>query len=145
MQYIGKQHLPQADITSVYHSLVITSTNAQHSNGYSICHEPSRPIINYVMRLNKGLSGLPSVIQRTTTSYSGNNICHRIGTTSAYNTTHYHIGNIMKKNIFPNSTNKIMKVNIFCRPEEAMMDSGKSLCHNKNIFCFIERFGLSST
>ena len=39
----------------------------------------------------------------------------------------------MKKNIFPNTTNKIMKVNIFYRPEEAMMDSGKSLSHNKNI------------
>ena len=43
--------------------------------------------------------------------------------------------NIIKKNIFPNNTNKIMKVNIFCRSEEAMLKTGKSLSHNKNIFC----------
>ena len=39
------------------------------------------------MRFNKGLSGLPSATRRTTISYSGNNICHRIGITSAYNIT----------------------------------------------------------
>ena len=32
-------------------------------------------------------------------------------------------------------TPKNCKVNIFCRPEEAMLETGKSLSHNKNIFC----------
>ena len=47
----------------------------------------------------------------------------------------YHIGKIVKKNIFPNNTNKIVKVNIFFRPEEAMLETGESLSHNKSIFC----------
>ena len=46
----------------------------------------------------------------------------------------YHIAKIVKK-IFPINTNKIVKVNIFCRPEKAMLETGKSLSHNKNIFC----------
>ena len=33
------------NITSVYNTSVITSTNAQYDNGYSICHEHSRSII----------------------------------------------------------------------------------------------------
>ena len=47
----------------------------------------------------------------------------------------YHIDKIEKKNIFPNNTNKIVKINIFCRPEETMLETRKSLSHNKNIFC----------
>ena len=38
-----------------------------------------------------------------------------------------------------------MKVNIFCRPEEAMLETGESLSHNKNIFCSKRKFGPSST
>ena len=47
----------------------------------------------------------------------------------------YHIGKIVRKNIFSNDTNKILKVNMYCRPEEAMLETGKSLSHDKNIFC----------
>ena len=47
----------------------------------------------------------------------------------------YHTGKIVKKNIFPNNTNKIVKVNIFFRPEEAMLETGESLSHNKSVFC----------
>ena len=47
----------------------------------------------------------------------------------------YHIDKFVKKNIFPNNTNKIVKFNIFGRPEEAMLETGESLSHSKNIFC----------
>ena len=38
-----------------------------------------------------------------------------------------------------------MKVNIFCRPEETMLETGKSLSPNKIIFCFKRKLEPSST
>ena len=55
----------------------------------------------------------------------------------------YHIGKIVKKKHFQDNTNKIVKVNIFCRPEEAMLETGESLLTTK-YFLFLEKFELSS-
>ena len=52
----------------------------------------------------------------------------------------------MKKNQhFPNNINQIVKVNIFYRPEEAMLDTGKSLSYPQKYFLLLEKTIPSST
>ena len=50
-----------------------------------------------------------------------------------------------KNQYFPNNVNYIVKVSIFCRPEEAMLDTGESLSYQKKYFLILEKIEPSST